>query len=153
MATGAPAQPGNLGLVAGGNSSTDRDVDQRGDNADNCPDWPNPDQQNNGGLRFVGSGDNIGDLCQCGDSGGDGAVDDASGETPLTTEDDVTNCQSVLAGATTGDSVADAYRLARCSVTGSQQPTIIDLVVMELELGAQGSAGTPIEQVCDQATQ
>jgi hypothetical protein len=140
-------------LVSGGNSSTDRDSDNRGDNADNCPDWFNPGQQNNGGLRFVGSGDNIGDLCQCGDSGGDGTVDDASGETPLTTEDDVTNCQLALAGETTGDPVADADRLARCSITGGQQPTIIDLVVIELELGDPGSAGTPIEQVCDQANQ
>jgi hypothetical protein len=53
----------------------------------------------------------------------------------------------------TGDPIADAERLARCSVTGGQQPTIIDLVVMELELEAEGSAGAPIEQVCDQATE
>ena len=56
-------------------------------------------------------------------------------------------------GAREIDPVADADRLARCSITGSQQPTIIDLVVMELELGNPGSAGTPIEQVCDQANQ
>jgi hypothetical protein len=148
-----PLSGNSAGVVSGGNSSTDRDLDSRGDNADNCPDWPNPGQQNNGGLRFVGTGDNIGDLCQCGDSGGDGTVDNASGEVPLTAEDDVTNCQLALAGVDTGDPVADAERLARCSVTGSQQPTIIDLVVMEIELEAEGSAGAPIEQVCDQATE
>jgi hypothetical protein len=150
---GAPISGSSAGIVSGGNSSTDRDADNRGDNADNCPDWPNPGQQNNGGLRFVGTGDNIGDLCQCGDSGGDGTVDNSSGATPLTFEDDVTNCQLALAGVDTGDPIADAERLARCSVTGGQQPTIIDLVVMELELEAEGSAGAPIEQVCDQATE
>jgi hypothetical protein len=154
---GGTISSSQVSRVSGGNSDLDRDDDKRGDNADNCPDKKNLNQENNGGLRFVGPGDNIGDVCQCGDSGGDGAVDNAlvnvgGEESPVTNQDDVTNCQLALAGVTTGDLEADADRLARCSVTGGQAPTIIDLVVLELDLAVPGSAGAVIEQVCEPAS-
>ena len=95
----------------------------------------------------------IGDLCQCGDSGGDGTVDNGVVTQGSTAEDDVTECQQALAGISTGNPIADAERVARCSVTGAQEPSIVDLIVMELELQAEGAAGTPIEQVCDQANE
>jgi hypothetical protein len=148
-----PLSGSSAGLESGGNSSTDNDGDGRGDNADNCLNWPNFDQLNNGGVRFEGPGDNVGDLCQCGDSGGDGTVDNGFVTQGSTAEDDVTECQEALAGVSTGDPTADADRLARCSVTGGQQPSIVDLIVMELELELEGAAGTPIEQVCDQANE
>jgi hypothetical protein len=151
---GAPISGNSAGIEAGGNASTDNDRDGRGDNADNCLNWPNFNQENNGGVGEEGQGvDDIGDLCQCGDSGGDGTVDNGIVTSDSTAEDDVTECQEAIAGMTTGDTVADAERLARCSVTGAEQPSIVDLVVMELELEAEGAAGTPIEQVCDQANE
>jgi len=149
----APLAGSSAGVESGGNSSTDNDGDGRGDNADNCLNWPNFNQFNNGGVGFEGPGDFIGDLCQCGDSGGDGTVDNGIVTQASTNEDDVTECQEALAGVTTGDPVADADRIARCSVTGGQTPSIIDVVVMEIELEFEGAAGTPIEQVCDQANE
>jgi len=148
-----PISGASAGIVSGGNASTDNDGDGRGDNADNCLNWPNFDQQNNGGVGFVGPGDDIGDLCQCGDSGGDGTVDNGVVTSDSTAQDDVTECQEALAGISTGDPIADAERVARCSVTGGQEPGIVDLIVMELELEVEGAAGTPIEQVCDQANE
>jgi len=127
--------------VSGGNADLDSDSDNRGDNADNCPNFANPDQLNRGGLRFVGSGDFIGDLCTCGDSSGDGVIDDASEE--LTNENDVEDCQALLAQSATSEEAQ------RCSVnSGETAPTIIDIVVLELDLEQPGSAGATIGQVC-----
>jgi hypothetical protein len=127
--------------VSGGNADLDSDSDNRGDNADNCPNFANPDQLNRGGFRFVGSGDFIGDLCTCGDSSGDGVIDDASGE--LTNENDVEDCQALLAQS------AVSEEAQRCSVnSGEVAPTIIDIVVLELDLEQSGSAGATIGQVC-----
>ena len=152
---GGTISPNQVGRVIGGDTDSDRDDDNRGDNLDNCPDWPNTEQLNRGAVGQAGTGiDLIGDLCQCGDSGGDGTVDNAldnTGGGAETEEDDVTQCQEALAGKSTGNAQEDAERAARCSVTGAEAPTIIDLIVMERELGLPGSAGTPIEQVCDQA--
>jgi hypothetical protein len=127
--------------VSGGNADLDSDSDNRGDNADNCPNFSNPDQFNRGGLRFVGPGDFIGDLCTCGDSSGDGVIDDASEE--LTNQNDVEDCQALLAQSATSE---DAQR---CSVnSGAATPTIIDIVVLELDLDQPDSAGATIEQAC-----
>jgi hypothetical protein len=139
--------------IGGGNAATDNDEDNVGDNIDNCANWPNLGQDNNGGVGFIGPGDFIGDFCQCGDSGGDGTVDNGVVTAGETDEDDVTECQLTLAGQTTGDPIADEERMARCSVTGGEEPTIIDLLVMEGELDPTNTAGTPIEQVCEQANE
>jgi hypothetical protein len=131
--------------VGGGNADRDSDSDNRGDNADNCPNWPNQDQLNQGGLRFVGSGDFIGDLCTCGDSTGDGVVDDTTNTE--VNEDDVVDCQALLAlPPGEAEQNVDAQR---CSVSsGEDAPNIIDIVVLELDLVQPGSAGATIEQVC-----
>jgi hypothetical protein len=151
------AEPTNgdaAGIEAGGSESTDFDEDGRGDNADNCTKWYNPNQEDTGGVRLVDAADGIGTLCQCGDSGGDGTVDNGfvTGDSP-TPEDDVTKCQEALAGALTGSEQEIADQLARCAVTGGATATIVDLLVMERELEDPGSAGTPIEQVCVQANE
>jgi hypothetical protein len=159
---GDPISGSSAGIESGGNASTDNDGDGRGDNADNCLNWPNFNQQNNGGVGEEGQGvDEIGDLCQCGDSLGDGTVDNGTATSESTQEDDVTACQVALAqantppppGETEEQRTARLESAARCAVTGGETPTIVDLVVMELELELEGAAGTPIEQVCDQANE
>jgi hypothetical protein len=52
----------------------DADADGVADAADNCPDAPNADQLDRGGLGTGSAPDGIGDACQCGDVTGDGSV-------------------------------------------------------------------------------
>jgi hypothetical protein len=158
-----PTSGSSAGLVSGGSESTDNDKDGRGDNVDNCTNWWNPDQHDTGGVRLVGVADGTGTACQCGDSGGDGAVDDGTLTEESTPEDDVTKCQEALAqangpappGETPEEKDAREADEARCAVTGAESstPTIVDIVVMEKELEAPGSAGTSIEQACLQAVE
>jgi hypothetical protein len=44
---------------------------------DNCPWWPNPGQDDTGGIGTGSPPDGIGDECQCGDVSGDGRVSNA----------------------------------------------------------------------------
>jgi hypothetical protein len=142
---GGTIDTNQVGRVISGNADLDRDEDNRGDNADNCPNFPNPLQLNGGGLLFVGPGDFIGDLCTCGDSSGDGVIDDRT--VTGVDESDVEDCQKFLAMPTT--EAAEIGAAQRCSVqTGEEVPTILDLIVMELELNAPDSSGASIEQVC-----
>jgi hypothetical protein len=139
--------------VGSGNADLDRDHDERGDNADNCPNFGNPDQANTGGLLFVGPGDFVGNLCTCGDSSGDGIIDDGAvteEDETVDTQDDVEACQKFLAMPTTEAVELNAAK--RCSVdSGAPAPTILDLIILETELANQGSSGASIEQVCVQA--
>ncbi len=141
--------------VGSGNADLDQDGDNRGDNADNCPNFINPAQLNTGGLLFVGPdpGDFIGNLCTCGDSGGDGIIDNGAvtGEDEtVDTQDDVVACQKFLAMPTAEAAELDAAK--RCSIdSGAPAPTILDLIILETELANLGSSGASIEQVCVQA--
>jgi hypothetical protein len=81
----------------------DRDGDGVLDDEDNCPDWPNPDQDD-------ADRNGIGDECECGDQNGDGTVDvndilainaaifDPSQVTDLcdTNDDQLCNVQDIL---------------------------------------------------------
>lgn len=53
--------------------TTDTDSDGIFDYADNCPNTPNADQRDSGGID-TNIADGIGDACQCGDISGDGRI-------------------------------------------------------------------------------
>ena len=55
----------------------DRDGDGIPDAEDNCPDVPNPDQIDRGGVGAGSAPDGVGDACQCGDVNGSGSVTSA----------------------------------------------------------------------------
>ena len=55
----------------------DRDGDGIPDGEDNCPDVPNPDQADRGGVGAGSGPDGVGDACQCGDVNGSGSVTSA----------------------------------------------------------------------------
>jgi len=153
VSIGGSIATNQVARVGSGNADLDGDEDDRGDNADNCPNFFNPEQLNTGGLLFVGAGDFIGNLCTCGDSGGDGIVDDGTvteANENVATQDDVVACQKLLAMPTTEAAELEAAK--RCSVdSGAPVPTILDLIILETELAQLGSSGASIEQVCVQA--
>jgi hypothetical protein len=103
---------------------------------DNCPHWPNPEQEDHGGIgasAFVPDG--IGDACQCGDVSGDGRV---------TTADAVILHRSLLIppGAT-------MLKPDLCDVGSSVGCNTADAVILKRALGTPPSA--LIAQQCDPA--
>jgi hypothetical protein len=155
----------NVQLVNTFDSDEDSDGDFVGDNSDNCVFFPNGvellaqggvPQGNHGGVGTDATDDGVGDLCQCGDVSGDGIVSDAI--VVPETSNDVTGCQEVLAVCGTQSPCAippgasfDVQDVERCSVDGGTQRSIIDIVIMELELGYEGDSGAEIGQVCTPA--
>jgi hypothetical protein len=149
--TANPIAVENVSLLNRFDADEDLDGDGVGDDSDNCVLTANGGlggQQDNGGVAILDA-DDIGDVCQCGDSG-DGVVDIAL----LTAEDDVANCQAVLAlppGETATNPVAE-----KCRVTIGGTLNIVDLVLMELE-AASIDSGLPDSsarlQACGPATE
>jgi hypothetical protein len=149
--TANPIAVENISLLNRFDADEDLDGDGVGDDSDNCVLTANGGlggQQDNGGVAILDA-DDIGDVCQCGDSG-DGVVDIAL----LTAEDDVANCQAVLAlppGETATNPVAE-----KCRVTIGGTLNIVDLVLMELE-AASIDSGLPDSaarlQACGPATE
>jgi hypothetical protein len=148
---GNPIAVDNVSLLNRFDADEDLDADGVGDDSDNCLLTANGGpggQQDSGGVAVLDP-DDIGNVCQCGDSG-DGVVDIAV----LTTEDDVTNCQAVLAlppGETATNPVAE-----KCKVTVGGALNIVDVVLMELEAAGidSGLPNSPSRlQACGPATE
>jgi len=150
--SGATITTSNVTILNTFDGDEDTDNDGVGDDFDNCVLVPNGPadwdyQTNTGGVGFVAESghppDKIGDACTCGDPGFDGVVDDgtATGQSELSTQDDVEICQQLLSG----QQVVDASDAERCKVTpGTGGFGIVDVVVIELETaGADAGTGDP----------
>ena len=147
----SPIAVENVSLLNRFDADADLDNDGVGDDSDNCILTANGGpggQLDSGGVAALDP-DDIGNVCQCGDSG-DGVVDIAL----LTAEDDVTNCQGVLAlppGETATNAVAE-----KCKVTVGGSLNIVDVVLMELEAAGidSGLPDSPSRlQACGPATE
>lgn len=101
--------------------AADLDGDGVDDSIDNCPQFPNPDQSDLGGLGSLSS-DGRGDVCQCGEHSQDGAV----------MIDDIVRIRRALQGLAPG--LADPQR---CNTSGPQD--------------AADGDGNGIRDDCDQA--
>jgi hypothetical protein len=151
---GNPIAVGNVSLLNRSDADEDLDGDGVGDDSDNCVLTQNGGpggQQDSGGVAVVDP-DDIGDPCQCGDGGGDGIVGFAPDTE--TTDEDVLDCQNVLAlppGTPSSDPEA-----AKCQVTVGEQLSIVDLVILDIEAGSVDS-GLPDTagrlQACGPATE
>ena len=80
---------------------------------DNCPNWPNPSQADNGGVGAGSSGDGIGDACQCGDVTDDGEVDAADRD-------------AYIAYMSTGDPYQTILASQKCDIDGDGICTAAD---------------------------
>jgi hypothetical protein len=124
--------------VGGGyNAASDYDADGRSDDLDNCPYTANTNQANNGGF-LTATPDLYGDLCQCADGDGNGAV-----AWPVSTAD-----TAALRAALTGQ--ASAAVVSRCSVAGGPECDIRDYAVFKRALAGLGPG---ISSVCASAVQ
>ncbi|MGH0032674.1 MAG: thrombospondin type 3 repeat-containing protein [Myxococcota bacterium] len=127
-------------LIGAFNPADDVDGDGWQDLGDNCPFESNPAQQNRGSfLDGTDESDALGDACQCAEATDDGAVIDP---------DDVDEIFDYLAGRPTITDPADIE--ARCSVAGTTECNIRDLVFLQQALDA-GPMGPGVELRCDAA--
>ena len=112
----------------------DTDFDGIPDLADNCVFFPNPMQEDSGGLNSSFA-DAIGDACQCGDVGPFASVDGV-----VDSDDALTLLDWLL-----GNLVLPPDDLDRCSVIGGVECNLVDLVVL-----TRSAAFTPPapSQVC-----
>jgi len=107
--------------IGGGyNAPSDYDVDARSDDLDNCPFTANTDQLDRGGL-ITFEPDGTGDLCQCGESTGDGAIFAA----------DTAVVRQLLAGLAVSQPL---LAQARCSVSGSSGCDVADAAILRRSL-------------------
>ncbi len=147
----SPIAVGNVSLLNRFDADEDLDGDGVGDDSDNCVLTANGGpggQQDSGGVAVLDP-DDIGNVCQCGDSG-DGVVDIGL----LTEENDVTNCQAVLA-LPPGESATNAVA-EKCRVHVGEALNIVDVVLMELEAESidSGLPDSPSRlQACGPATE
>lgn len=123
-------------LIGQFNPLEDDDGDEVPNLADNCPFSPNSDQRDAGGFLST-EPDSRGDRCQCGDANRDGIVQDSL--TPV--EDDIQQVREFLLGSITNPVIAADVE-ARCSVVGTPECNIRDLVVLQQAFD-QAIATTP----------
>jgi hypothetical protein len=130
--------PTQVKLVGAFNPADDVDGDGVQDLADLCPFEYDPAQQNRGSfLDSTDDSDALGDACQCGEATDDGAV---------MSPDDFDEIRDYLSGRAT---VTDpAVIEARCSVAGTVECNIRDLVFLKQALDA---AAPSVETRCDAA--
>jgi hypothetical protein len=137
----ATPDPTQLKLVGAFNPADDVDGDGVQDLGDNCPFAPNADQQNNGSfLSAVPDSDSLGDACQCAESTGDGAVMDPA---------DFEEIRDSLSGKIVVPEVAAEIE-ERCSVAGTTECNMRDLVFLKLAIDAGPGVGE-VESRCDAA--
>ncbi|MFK7898572.1 MAG: thrombospondin type 3 repeat-containing protein [Myxococcota bacterium] len=129
-------------LVGQFNPAEDEDGDGIQDLADNCPFSQNVDQADNGGFLSF-EPDARGDKCQCGDGSRNGIVDPVPLADP---QEDLLEIRKFLLGDVMTPA-AQADIQARCSVAGSPECDIRDLVLLEKAL----ATGTPSAPRCDAA--
>jgi hypothetical protein len=85
-----------------------------GDDCDNCPFEPNPDQADSGGTAVAGP-DGIGDVCQCGDVSDDGRL----------TLTDFGQIRAFFLSGWTNPPTA-SFVAEKCDVSGDQRCTLTD---------------------------
>jgi hypothetical protein len=130
--------PTQVKLIGAFNPAEDLDGDQIQDLGDNCPFEANPAQANRGSfLDPDDDTDALGDACQCAEATDDGAV---------LNPDDFDEIFDYLAGRPTLTDPADIE--ARCSVTGTVECNIRDLVFLKQAIDA-GASSVPVR--CDAA--
>jgi hypothetical protein len=140
--------PTQVKLIGSFNPADDVDGDGVQDLGDNCPFFNNPQQKNQGSfLNEQPESDFLGDACQCGESTDNGAVTDASMPSPPPPPYDIDKIFDLLAGNIT-NSVEAADIAARCSVVGTTECNIRDLVVLSQAI-ANGDGAVDIR--CDAA--
>jgi hypothetical protein len=103
-------------VLAGGGVIEDADGDGVDDASDNCPNEPNPVQEDAGGVGAATGPDGIGDACQCGDVSGDGRV---------TSADSVLITRSLLVPPT-----AALAKPLLCNVGGNASCSSADAVIV-----------------------
>jgi hypothetical protein len=124
---GGPIDPSAAELVGSYNQADDTDLDGRSDDVDNCPFVSNSDQLDRGKLASLLS-DGIGDLCQCGESTGDGSIFSA----------DVLLLRQLLAGQGVSQPLLVQ---GRCSVQGTPACDVADVALLRRALS--GMTPTP----------
>jgi hypothetical protein len=130
-------------LVDGFDADGDNDSDLIGNNSDNCANFANADQRNDGTVLAVGQDlDTIGNACTCGDGETTNSVRPGS----VFLEDDLAVCQAALAGAP-----IDAQARQRCSVTGGTELDLRDVLTLQLRLSPDPPPDVEIRQVCQPA--
>jgi hypothetical protein len=136
---GTPRSLEQVKLIGAFNPSDDLDDDGIQDLGDNCPFAPNTEQTNRGSfLDATDKSDAFGDACQCAEATDDGAVLDPG---------DFDQIRDYLAGRVTNPILAQQIE-ERCSVTGTTECNIRDLVFLEKALDASASS---VETRCDAA--
>jgi len=101
---------------------------------DNCPYWPNPGQEDSGGIN-VAAPDGIGNACQCGDVSGDGRVNGGDA--------------IVLYRALMGTPPVPMARPELCDVGSTVGCNAGDFIILKRALGNPPTA--TIRQNCDPA--
>jgi hypothetical protein len=140
---GDPIALSQVRLVDGFDADGDNDGDLIGNNSDNCANFTNFDQRNDGSIQAVGQNlDTIGNACTC----GDGESDNSTRPGSVFLEDDLEACQAALAGAP-----IDAQARQRCSVTGGTELDIRDILTLQLRLSPEPPSDVQIRQVCQPA--
>jgi hypothetical protein len=125
-------------LIGEFNPADDVDSDGIQDLADNCPFIVNASQLNRGSyLSAEEESDFLGDACQCGEGSGDGAV----------FEVDFEIIRDYLTGKIAAPGIAAAIE-ERCSVVGTTECNMQDLLYLRLAIGA---GNTPPQARCDAA--
>ena len=112
-----------VSLIGEFNPIDDADQDGEQDLSDNCSFTKNNLQADNGGFDTA-TPDSQGDLCQCGESSGNGIVETG---TPATVDDDYIVIRDYLAGRYANDPALETEIESRCSVIGTTECNIRDL--------------------------
>jgi hypothetical protein len=126
---GGAIDPSGARLVGSYNQADDTDLDGRSDDVDNCPFVANSDQLDRGKLASL-LPDGIGDLCQCGESTGDGSI----------FAPDVMLLRQLLAG----QGVSQPLLVhGRCSVQGTPGCDVADVALLRRALSNLTPAPRP----------
>jgi len=134
-----------VALVGQYAAADDLDGDGVQDLVDNCPFRPNGAADNRGSfLSSIAYSDSLGDACQCAESTDDGAILDPA---------DVNDIRAYLAGNPLSGSSTTAEVLERCSIIGTVDCNIRDLVALEVATAPPGggAAATSVDTRCDAA--
>jgi hypothetical protein len=124
-------------VVSSGSAPDDIDQDGIRDESDRCQYFYDPDQNDVGGLR-VTSPDGIGDVCQCADTSGDGAI-------PLGAAD-----LDLIRDYVLDFSLAPGIE-GRCSVSRGIECDLLDAVVLHRSLNTGTGRPDLIAPVCRNA--
>ena len=126
--------PTQVRLIGAFDPADDLDGDGIQDLGDNCPFVINTAQSNRGSfLDDTDESDFAGDACQCAEATGDGAVTDVSMVPTPPPPYDLDEIRDFLSGRITGPQAVEIA--ARCSVVGTTECNIRDLVFLSKAIG------------------